>query len=191
MNIEKIKQANTNYIGKQIEYYKEIESTHLYAKKIAKIEENNGKIIIAENQTSGIGTKGRKWHTGYNKNIAMTIILKPRYLKEIIEKISTLTIDIAEAMKEAIYELYNIKLNIKKPNDLILNGKKICGILTEASTLGNNINYLLISLGFNVNEDEFSEELKNIATSLKNEFNKDFEREEIIKIFIEKLEEKI
>ena len=78
MNIEKIKKAKTEKIGKKIEYFKEIASTHLYAKQIAQKEENDGKLIIAEVQTSGIGTKGRSWYTGKSKNIAMTIILHPK-----------------------------------------------------------------------------------------------------------------
>ena len=80
---------------------------------------------------------------------------------------------------------------IKEPNDLFLNNKKICGILTEINTIGEKINYLLISFGFNVNEDEFSEETNNIATSLKKEYNKEFEREKIISCIIEKLETEI
>ena len=70
----------------------------------------------------------------------------------------------------------------------MLNEKKICGILTEINTSGEKVNYLLISFGFNVNEDKFSEETKDIATSLKKEYNKDFIREEIIKEIIENLE---
>lgn len=188
MNIEKIKQANTKFIGKQVEYYEKIESTHLYAKEIASDKNQNGKIIIAENQTGGIGTKGRSWHTGNKKNIAMTIILKPSCKAC---NLKDLTVDIAKTMKETIFELYNIELKIKEPNDLLLNNKKICGILTQINSIGENINYLLISFGFNVNEEDFSDEIKEIATSLKKEFNKEFEREEIIKKFIEKLEKLI
>lgn len=186
MDIQKIKQAKTKYIGKEIEYYKEIGSTHTYAKSIANGENQNGKLIIAEVQTEGIGTKGRIWHTGENKNIAMTIILKPNCK---LNRFKNLSIDIAKLMQKTIKNLYNIELSIKEPNDLMLNKKKICGILTEVSTTGENINYLLISLGFNVNEDFFPEDINNIATSLKLEFNKGFEREEIIKKYIENLEE--
>ena len=67
-------------------------------------------------------------------------------------------------MKKTIEELYKIQLDIKEPNDLMLNHKKICGILTEINTIGEKINYLLISLGFNVNEDNFSQETEQIAT---------------------------
>ncbi|MFR5313036.1 MAG: biotin--[acetyl-CoA-carboxylase] ligase, partial [Clostridia bacterium] len=88
-------------------------------------------------------------------------------------------------------ELYNIDLNIKEPNDLLLNNKKICGILTEINTIGEKINYLIISIGFNVNEDNFSTEIKDIAISLKSEFKRDFTREEIIIKFIENLEKEL
>ncbi len=185
MNIEKIKNASTKKIGKKIEYYKEISSTHKYAKEIALQSDTNGKLIIAEIQTAGIGTKGRTWYTGENKNIAMTIILKPKCK---IRELEGLTIKIAKCMQKTIYDLYGYKLEIKEPNDLILNNKKICGILTEINTISEKINYLLISLGFNVNEDEFSEETKDIATSLKKEFGKEFAREDIIVKFIENLE---
>ena len=185
MNIEKIKKSNTKFLGKNIEYYKEINSTHLYAKEIANKNKENGKLIIAEIQTGGIGTKGRKWHTGKNKNIAMTLILKPTCK---IEELSNLTIDIAKVIQKTINDLFKIKLEIKYPNDLLLNGKKICGILTEISTIGEKINYLLISLGFNVNEENFNDEIVNIATSLKREYKKEFSREEIISNFLENLE---
>lgn len=185
MNIEKIKNAETKKIGKKLEYFKEISSTHKYAKDIASQVDNDGKLIIAELQTAGIGTKGRTWYTGESKNIAMTIILKPHCK---ISELEGLTRKIAKCMQKAIYDLYKYKLEIKEPNDLILNNKKICGILTEINTISEKINFLLISLGFNVNEDEFSEETKNIATSLKKEFGKEFIREDIIIKFIENLE---
>lgn len=186
MDLEKIKNAKTKIIGKKIEYFEEIESTHIYGRKIAEDEENEGKILLAEVQTGGIGTKGRSWYTGYGKNIAMTIILYPNCK---IDELDNLTVEIAEKIKEAIYELYGYKLEIKEPNDLMFNGKKICGILTELHSQGGKIKYLLISFGFNVNEDSFSEETKEIATSLKKEMGKDFVREEIICKIIEKLEE--
>ena len=188
MDIEKIKNANTEKIGKKIEYFKEISSTHKYAKEIATQADNDGKLIIAEHQTAGIGTNGKTWYTGESKNIAMTIILKPKCK---ISELKGLTIEIAKCMQRAIYDLYGYRLKIKEPNDLILNNKKICGILTEINTMSEKINYLLISLGFNVNENEFSEETKNIATSLKKEFGKEFVREDIIIKFIENLERQI
>ena len=107
----------------------------------------------------------------------MSIILHPTAT---IKELDGLTKDIAISMKQTIKKLYGYDLTIKEPNDLLLNEKKICGILTEINTISGNINYLIISLGFNVNEDIFSEETKNLATSLKKEYGKEFEREEIL-----------
>lgn len=176
MNIEKIKKETKQ----KINYYKEIKSTHLHAKEI----QNEGNtILITEVQTAGIGTKGRKWHTGENKNIAMTIIKHPKCK---VSELEGLTIKIAEDIKEIIKEIYGYELQIKIPNDLILNNKKICGILTEVHTQGEKIEYLLISIGFNVNETEFGE-FNDIATSLKKEYQKEFNREEIIINIINKI----
>lgn len=118
----------------------------------------------------------------------MTIILQPKCK---IDDLKNLTIEIANCMQKTIYDLFEIKLDIKEPNDLILNGKKISGILTEINTIGEKINYLLISIGFNVNEEVFADEIKDIATSLKKEFNKDFSREEIVVSFVRILEKKM
>lgn len=115
----------------------------------------------------------------------MTIILQPKCK---ITDLKNLTIEIANCMQKTIYDLFEIRLDIKEPNDLILNGKKISGILTEINTIGEKINYLLISIGFNVNEEDFLDELKDIATSLKKEFDKEFSREDIILSFIRNLE---
>ena len=186
MDIQKIKEESIGKLIKNIEYYEEIGSTHTYAKEIAIDKQNDGKLILAEIQTLGIGTKGRSWYTGRGKNLAVTIILHPKCK---INQLEGLTIEIANKIKESIENLYGYELNIKEPNDLMLNNKKICGILTEIHTQGEKIKYLLISFGFNVNETEFSKETSEIATSLKKEYNKEFSREKILVKIIEKIEE--
>ena len=188
MNLSYIKEAKTKIIGKKIQYQEEMTSTHMIAKEIANNPKNNGKILLAEMQTEGIGTQGHKWYTGKYNNIAMSIILNPTCT---IHTLQGITKTIAVVMQETIYKLYQCVLTIKEPNDLLLQGKKICGILTEVNTQSEKINYLVISIGFNVNEEEFSKDTEKIATSLKNEYGKTFEREEIIKEFIEQLEKKI
>lgn len=167
-----------------IEEYEEIESTHKY------IKENQQKykektVIIANRQTGGIGTKGRSWFTGSNKNIAMSVLYRPMCN---IKDLDGLTVKIAKILQEEIQNLYNIELKIKEPNDLMLNNKKICGILTETNIIGNKINYLIISIGFNVNETDFPDELEDIATSLKKETGKEFDKQGIIQKFIKALE---
>ena len=160
----------------KIKYYDELPSTHLYVKENQdKLE--NGTVIIANKQTAGIGTHGRSWYTGSGDNIAMSMLFKPECD---LSSLNNITVDVAQSIKKTIRNLYNIGLNIKYPNDLLLNGKKICGILTEINTISGKINYLIISIGFNVNEICFDEETIKIATSLKKEYNKNFDRKEII-----------
>ena len=172
----------------KIEHYEQINSTHKYAQTIAQDLESDKKVIIADEQTDGIGTKGRSWYTGKGNNIAMTIIL---HTKRKINELKDLPIEVAKIVQKSIKELYNYNLEIKEPNDLMLNNKKICGILTQTNTQGEKINYILISMGFNVNETRFSEEVKDIATSLKNEYEKEFDRKEIISKILENIEKEI
>ena len=93
-----------------------------------------------------------------------------------------------DIMINAIKELYDYNLEIKEPNDLLLNNKKICGILTESSTIANKVNYILIGIGFNVNEEIFNKEIQDIAISLKTEYGKEYNKEEIIVKIIENIE---
>lgn len=167
-----------------VKKYEKLGSTHKHIKDNYK-KYNSKTAIIAERQTDGIGTKGRTWFTGSEKNIAMSILYKPNCK---IQNLNGLTIKIANIIQEKVKFLYDINLNIKEPNDLMLNNKKICGILTEINTIGNKINYLIISIGFNVNEMEFPKELESIATSLRKEMNKEFNKEELTQQFINSLE---
>lgn len=186
MDIDKITKANTNYIGKRVVYFEEIDSTQLEAKR-NKQKYENGTIIIADIQTAGKGTHGRIWYTKSN-NIAMTIVLKPQAN---IKQLEGFTVSIAEHIKNVVKKLYNINLEVKLPNDLLLNNKKICGILTEVITVQENIKELFIGIGFNVNEDEFSNDILNIATSLYNETKQRYCREDIICEIIENIEKEL
>lgn len=185
MNIEKIKKANTNYLGKNIIYFPVITSTQDYSIQMDKSIIENGELVITDFQTKGRGTKDRKWSSSSGKNIMMTITLKPNIE---IAKLEGLTIKIAEEISKAIFDLYGYKLTIKEPNDLLFNGRKICGILTQSTTLKNIVKYLYIGIGFNVNEEDFTNEIKEIATSLRKETGKEFEIEEIIVSILERLE---
>jgi BirA family biotin operon repressor/biotin-[acetyl-CoA-carboxylase] ligase len=186
MDINKIKNAMLKSLGKDIIYYKELESTQILAKDLIRDNKiKNNTLIITDNQTKGIGTKGRKWFSNEENNIAMSIVIFPKCN---IEDIKDITIKIANCIVNAIDELYKIELKIKYPNDLLLNNKKICGILTESSSINNIVNHIVIGIGFNVNEIHFNDETISIATSLKKEFNKDFNREEIIIKIIENIE---
>ena len=186
MNIEKIKQAKTKYIGKNVIYFNEIDSTQAEAKRNVE-QYSNGTVIIADMQTAGRGTHGRVWHTKTD-NIAMTIILKPEIN---INKLEGFTVVIAENIKQVIKELYGIELEIKLPNDLLLNKKKICGILTEVVSIKEKVNEIFIGIGFNVNEKEFPSDIFDIATSLYKETKQSYCREDIICKILENIEQEI
>lgn len=187
MKIEEIKQAKTKFLGKEIVFFNQIDSTQAEAKR--KIEElRNGTVIIAKEQTAGKGTKNRDWYTGKQDNIAMTIILKPNCS---IHKLEHFTTIIAKSIQKAIQETYGYILQIKEPNDLMLHGKKICGILTESSTRNEEVQYIIIGVGFNVNEKDFAKEVQEIATSLYREFNQVYKIEEIVVAILEELEKNI
>lgn len=165
--------------------YEELDSTQLEAKRLVeKNSASDGTIIVAKNQINGIGTHGRKWISKKDESITFTIILMPNCK---IEKLENFTLKIAECVVDVFYELYNIKLNIKKPNDIVFNGKKIGGILTESKVYKNIVKYIFIGIGLNTNQINFPEELQDIATSIKNEFNIDVDNNTIITKIAEKI----
>ena len=132
MEVLEIKNNKKYIIGNEILIYNEIDSTQEEAKRIIK-NIKDGTVIIANNQTNGQGTHGRKWYTEKNSNIIMSIVLFPNVE---VKKLKNITLDIAKIILDTIYELYNYKLDISYPNDIVLNGKKLGGILTNISTQG-------------------------------------------------------
>ena len=171
---------HTNIVGKKCKFYNEIASTQLEAKRLAEDGIENGTIIITDCQTSGIGTHNRKWYSEKGKNISFTLILYPNCK---VKELENLTVDIAKCIINSIYDLYGYNLEIKIPNDIMYKEKKIGGILTQIVSNGENIKYLLIGIGLNVNGEKFPEDLKDIATSLKLEFRQEFSRQKIVELF--------
>ncbi|HIT70676.1 MAG TPA: biotin--[acetyl-CoA-carboxylase] ligase [Candidatus Scatovivens faecipullorum] len=180
------KNLKTKFLGRNMLHFEVIDSTQKYIKENSIKNMPNGTIVIADTQSSGIGTQGRKWFTGdNNENIAMSFVLYP---ETDIKKFSNLTKLIAECIINTVKKLYGYELKIKVPNDIICNEKKIAGILTESSSIGEKVKKIIIGIGFNVNQMEFPEDLKDLATSLKKEFSKNFSKEEIIVEFLNEFE---
>lgn len=155
---------NTKFIGKNIIHLDTIDSTNDYAKKIAN-EEEEGTAIISEEQTKGRGRIGRIWDSNKTEGIWMSIILKPSITPY---KAPFLTLIAGASIVKALSNL-GIKSSIKWPNDIVINNKKICGILTELSSEIERINHIVLGIGINVKTVEFSQEICNIATSLYKE----------------------
>ena len=187
LDIEKIKtNLKTSFLGKNIIYNEEIDSTQDEAKRLVKQgKATNGMYIVTDNQTKGKGTKGRTWYGGEYENICGTFVLTPNCN---IKQIENLTILIAQCLVKTIKDLYDIKLDIKYPNDVMCNRKKASGILTESVTNKEIVKYVFIGIGIDVNQIIFTPEIEQIATSLKKECNKEFNREEIISSFFNTFE---
>ena len=148
-------ELNTEFIGKNLVLYETATSTNTLAKENSHMPE--GTVFVANEQTAGRGRLGRAWNSGKD-GIWFSILLKPEILPESIQNV---TLVMAVAVKRAIENSL-----IKWPNDIVLNSKKVCGILTEACFEGNNLKGIIVGIGVNLNTEEFPEELKNIATSV-------------------------
>lgn len=177
---------NTTLIGKEIIHFDTIDSTNIQAKKIANSSLTNGTILVAEEQTLGRGRLGRQWISPKYKGIWMSIILTPEILPSDAHKISIIA---AAAIHISLSSL-GISALIKWPNDILINNKKVCGILTEMSAELNKINYLVVGIGINVNadEDDFPVELKKIATSIKLETNITVDRKKLFSEIVNNFE---
>ena len=145
---------------KKVEYFNEIDSTNQYAKKIGNRENT---LIVANAQTKGKGRMGRDWTSINNQGIYMTLKLHPDLMPT--EAVNVTQI-MALAAIRALRKRFQIKFQIKWPNDIVYEGKKIAGILTEMSTEINRIDFLAIGIGINVFQDEFDDDLKERAISL-------------------------
>lgn len=164
----------TKQLGKTIVFQKETGSTNLDAKALAEEGAASGTLVVADMQTAGRGRRGHGWVAPAGKNIYMTLLLRPDCLPD---KASALTLVMAVAVFEAVSELVPAEsCGIKWPNDVVVNNKKICGILTEMSAEPECIHYVVTGVGINVNQTEFPEEIRETATSLYRECGKKIDR---------------
>lgn len=169
--------GKTNWAGKNIFYYPEIDSTNIRAKQLGEENAPHGTLVVADMQTAGRGRRGRGWVSPPGHSIYMSLLLRPDIRPG---NAPMLTIVMAYSVAEAIRDCTGLNVQIKWPNDIILNGKKIVGILTEMSTEIDYINHVVIGVGINVNMESFPEELSDKATSLRIEMGKSVKRSPII-----------
>lgn len=169
-----------------IVYFEEIDSTNAEAKRMARAGAGHGLVVAAEKQTAGRGRRGRDWESPAGKNLYFSVLLRPEFLPETAPM---LTLVMAYSAAKTITRNEGLAVQIKWPNDLVVSGKKICGILTEMNVAQAAIDYVVIGIGVNVNMTDFPEDLKEKATSLCLEKGKEIEREvlleEIVQEFME------
>lgn len=184
-----LQNLTTKKLGRNNIYYKEIDSTQKEIWRLIEKENSpSGTLIMADIQTNGVGTHGRIWHTDEKNNIAFSFFIKTNCN---IKKLEGITLEIAETIVEIFKQEYGITINIKKPNDLIINNKKIGGILTQTKLNAEKVKYIAIGIGINTKKENFTEDIKNIATSIKKEYKIEVDNSKIITEFCNKFEEKL
>jgi len=177
----------TETLGQVIHHYESVESTQTIAQQLATQGAVEGTLVVAEEQVGGRGRMARVWHSPKETGIWMSLILKPKIP---IQQTPQLTLLAAVAIVQAIEEVTGLSPTIKWPNDILMNGKKIVGILTELQAEPDHVHSVIIGIGINVNQDlnHFPEHLQSIATSLKLEKGEPIVRAHIIQKFLTSFE---
>ncbi len=162
-----------------------IDSTNNEIKRRAEEGAPEGLLVIAQDQTAGRGRRGRAWDSAKNEGIFMSLLLRPE-----IEpgNASMLTLVMGLAVRSALEEICGLNARIKWPNDVICDGKKICGILTEMSAEPDCVNYIVIGVGINVDNTEFPKEVRSMATSVFKQTGEHFPRAKIIAACLRRFE---
>lgn len=137
----------------------------------------NGAVIIADRQLAGKGRRGRTWLSEAGGNLYFSLLLKPDFKAD---QASMLTLVMALAVAKGIEAIYDCKPQIKWPNDIVMNGRKVCGILTQMQMKAGKIGHIVIGVGINVHQTKFACEGLEYAGSLLNETGKRIEREELL-----------
>jgi BirA family biotin operon repressor/biotin-[acetyl-CoA-carboxylase] ligase len=177
----------TEVLGRHIYYEEEVTSTQKIAHKLAYEGAPEGTLVVAELQTTGRGRLDRTWFSPKGTGIWMSLILRPAIPPQ---KAPQLTLLAAVAVAQGIQEVTGLFPDIKWPNDILINGKKAVGILTELQAESERIHSVIIGIGINVNQEieQFPEEIQRIATSLSLEKGKKINRAELIKAILLKFE---
>ncbi|HEY2421303.1 MAG TPA: biotin--[acetyl-CoA-carboxylase] ligase [Neobacillus sp.] len=177
----------TEFIGKNIHYQESVESTQKIAHHLSFEDAPEGSVVIAEEQLSGRGRMDRKWHSPKFTGIWMSLIIRPNIP---LHKAPQLTLLTAVAVVQAIEEMTNLTPEIKWPNDILINGRKTTGILTELQAEADQIHSIIIGIGMNVNQkkEDFPLELQGTATSLFIEKGEEVPRAQLIRIVLKNFE---
>lgn len=176
----------SKWMGKKLFYLPQTDSTNNQAKRLAEEGYPNGTLVVAESQTAGKGRRGRSWSSPAGNSIYMSILLRPDIPPHCASMVTLVT---GMAAAQAVRQVTGLEAQIKWPNDLVIDGKKICGILTEMSAEMEGIHYIVTGIGINVNQQDFPEEIRQVATSLYIESKKQISRSAVIAAVMEWFEQ--
>lgn len=171
----------TKILGREIISYKKVDSTNDIAYKLAEKRVKEGVVVLAEEQSKGRGRHGRHWVSPSKGGIYMSCILRPKIAPNEIPRITLLA---AVAVAKAIRDTTSLDVTIKWPNDITLDGKKICGILTEMKAEQDRVDFIVLGIGINVNIPV--KQLPKGSTSLKDELRHSGIKEPISRVEITK-----
>ena len=174
--MKQVQIEKTTWVGKSLLVFDMIPSTNAKADEIAE-EYPHGTVVIAGQQSAGKGRRGRVWESEKDVGIYMSILLKPNVSPKAATGFTLVT---ALAVAKAIERVADIKPGIKWPNDIVLNGKKICGILTEMKLTNTNIAHVVVGIGVNVESEHFQKEIHDMASSLFMETGKKISKDKLI-----------
>lgn len=171
----------TRYLGREIISYRRVDSTNAIAYELAEHGLAEGAVIFAEEQVRGKGRQGRAWQSPSGSGIYMSCVLKPHMTPNEIPKI---TLVAAVAAARAIRDFTGLDAKIKWPNDILINGKKVCGILTEMKAEQDRIDFIILGIGINVNTK--AKDLPRGASSLREELRISGESDNISRVGLAK-----
>ena len=185
---EVVTRLRTKWLGSSINYDEFVNSTNEVAKRLANSGCENGLVCIAEDQVGGKGRLARGWFSPYARGIWFSVVLKPPFMPSEASKCTLLA---AVAVVRAIYGYTGVKAGIKWPNDILIDGKKLVGILTEMNAEFGHINYIVIGTGINISipATDLPEEIKNSAISLADATTMKINRAELLALVLKNMEE--
>lgn len=177
----------TKRFGKRVFFSCEVNSTNEWAKELAKLGAEEGTVAVAGTQTAGRGRLNREWISPEG-GLWFSIVLRPKVrAAEVVQLVFVVGLAVAEVLRKK----YGVKVETKWPNDVLMNGKKICGILIEMNTTGEKANYIVAGIGINANFDVtrvLPEQLREVTSSLENELGRKIRLEELFRAVLENLE---
>ncbi len=170
--------GETRVIGRDIRVFESTTSTNDVIEKLAHDGVKEGVVVFAESQTRGRGRLGRQWMSPAGKGLWFSVLLRPNLSPQATTQ---LTVASATALRRALTAQTGLRPDIKWPNDILLNGKKVCGILTELSAEVDRVKYVILGIGVDVNltTADFPADLRDVATSLKAELGKALSRADL------------
>lgn len=197
-NLENLKKELTGHIhtkwaGQPIYVYESIDSTNAEAARLSAEGAEHGAVIVADTQTAGRGRRGRRWESPAGDNLYCSLLLRPKERTIVPNQAPMLTLVMAVAVAKALQRMMPEQISgttpvIKWPNDIVLDNKKVCGILTEMRLKGTEIDHVIIGTGINVREREFPQELCAKATSLEAVLGQKISRGELLGEILEEFE---